>query len=227
MKRPTIEEYMKIMNRPFWEGFSHTIWELEAYEEGLDAIAYLLALTDQYKNKLSEEVVKTNLFKLWSLELHVLDKSDHWEEFLETIEKIKLEPYGKEFLPKYPFLPRSAGTAAAPDYFYLTEEGKKAFKTAADKNAWYHEATTLRKKGDPSVQNWFISRIELSQRIIQKKIDRQKSGKSINHLMHKKPGGLSTEGYHKRIERIRYFVQEAQKWKEWSERMKRKKGTEG
>jgi hypothetical protein len=202
IKTPTIEKYRKIMGGRYWNYTQRTILYLREYDAGLQGVAYLLHLTDRYKNGLTEKEIKTNRFKLWSFYLNLLDKLDRWEEYIETVEKFKQDPEGKEFLSE-----------AVP---VLTPEGRKAYIAASDRAAWYHAVYAIRKKGDPSAQTWIVSHIVERQRIIQKRIDRQKDAKSVKHLMHKRPDEITDEEYRRRIEVLKFWFEYPQKWKEWA-----------
>lgn len=201
----TIEKYRKIFGRIYWDSTRRAIRLLGEQEAGIQGIAYLLKLTEIYRNELSEEEIKNNKHKLWSFHLELLDKSDRWEEYIETLEKYKQEPEGKNFQPAH--------------WVRLTPGGRKDLDSAASHYAWWRAAEALWENDDPRAAALFVSR----QSVIQRKIDRRKTGKSFKHLRHKEFKELTDEQYQYRIEVIKYWFGEAKKWEDWRKKRNQEK----
>lgn len=212
IKFPTIEKYREMMNQQYWSYSRRTILYLREYEAGLQGIEYLLRLTDLFKNELTGEEVRANRHKLWSFYLQLLDKLDRWEDYLATVEMLRQNPEGQEFL-----------SHSSP---VLTPKGRKAYIAASDRRAWYHSVHALWKKGDPGAEVWMVSYITSRERLIQKKIDLQKAGKSVKRFRHKSPAELTDEEYRRRIEVLKFWFEFPKKWEEWAKSLFNKKKNE-
>lgn len=100
---PSLEKYQKIMGYPYWNYSTNSILYLKEFEIGLQGVQFLLNLTAHYKDQLTESEYKKNMYMLWYFHLKLLDKFDHWEEFIETFNKLGdvpeiVHPHGKRHI---------------------------------------------------------------------------------------------------------------------------------
>lgn len=211
IKAPTVEKYRKIMALDYWSKSRRTIDYLREFELGLQGIEYLLRLTDEFKTELGTDEAKLYRWRLWEFYLHLLDKMDRWEDYLATVEAMKQNPEGQEFLAQSPPV--------------LTTQGRKAYAASQDMRAFWYSLRNRFTAHDPTVEPLMTSAIENRVRLIKKKLARKQEGKSVKQYLHKRCDELTDEEYQRRAKVLKFWFEFPKKWEEWAktvvqERMK-------
>lgn len=103
IKIPPIEQYKKVFSYPLWNYTINTIKYLKEFWVGLKGAKLLIDSTHYYKTQLTEQEFKHNLYLAWYLYLDLLDKSDLWEKYIETFNKLKkdlsvVHPHGNNHI---------------------------------------------------------------------------------------------------------------------------------
>ena len=84
-----LEQYRAIMSYPVWNFVHRAIVDTRSYEDGLSSGTIFIHLTEGFRARLDQKEYESNMIKLHSLILNMLDRLDRWEEYLEIYEYMR------------------------------------------------------------------------------------------------------------------------------------------
>lgn len=86
-----IDKFKSLFKHPNWNYIHQLIIKTRNYEKGIFAILFLIEKLEIYKSKLTSEEYEEIGKSLYLFFLHLLDKSDRWEDYLQVWEQLKRE----------------------------------------------------------------------------------------------------------------------------------------
>lgn len=155
---------------PVWNMIGKFIGSTRSYHEGLALSVALISTAKRSSKRMTPSEYELYRDRLWEFHLDMLDKLDLWSEYLACFAKLRSElSYSHKWN-------RSSGMERHPDLsHYLCGEGP-----------------------DHLLVHFLIGRHERKQ-IIERKLQRQRIGKSATHLRHHSKNSLSPDELRKRV----------------------------
>lgn len=171
LPKVNLDKFKELFKYPNWNYIHQFIVTTRNYENGLIAILYLIDKLEVYKSKLTSDEYDNFGASLYLFLLHLLDKADRWEDYLQVWEQLRKKT---NFYNKYI---KSAGFSHSSEihqfimeekshciyvhFLYLTNHRKKII-----------EKKVIKKREGKNLGNLFHSTIEeLTESEIKERID--------------------------------------------------------
>lgn len=169
--------YQAIFHFIMWNRIRQGIVATRAYEAGIDTAFMLLRFTEQHLDSLTPKEQNDNRVLLYGLILDCLDKLDRWEEYLDAWEQLR----------KNTSLETSAYAKDAVHNGSLTERSRPFILRETGKYVFFH----------------FLRNHCRRKEMIERKLDRKRSGKKVGNLLHASLADLSEADVAERMRQLK------------------------
>ncbi len=165
------EKMRLLCQYPVWNMISEFIRSTRSYNEGLALSASLMATAERHSDQMSPNLKKLYQHKLWLFHLDMLDKLDLWPDYLTCFKKLRDD---LQYCNKWK---STSGISSHPHF-------KHYFCGETSDGILIH----------------FLIGVHERKEIVERKLQRQKAGKSIEHLHHHTQKTISTDELRQRVE---------------------------
>jgi hypothetical protein len=168
------QQYRSLLCYPTWNYFSETIRLSREYDLGLAVAIHLLNLTERYRAQLDDKQYLQNTEMSYYMILHMLDKLDRWEDFLNVFAGVMKDV---------------RFTHRCHKKYLEGEFGDAMARYSVPETPCYVRLHSFWPQG-------------LRKEVMERKIERRRKGMKMGNMLHPQKDALSPSEVNERRERI-------------------------